>query len=410
MGVYRDKLRDNRWCYEFQVAGQRHRGVCRTSDGSYVKSKGDATLAEAAARKKVKADQGVAKNGIQPGAYTLAMALDRHIGKTGIDSGASHIASLNRIASEMLGHFGLHRAVVDIGADDVEGYRKFLAAQKRKVWKGGPRKMTGADLDNPRLWKKLDKLRSASEVNHCLDFLRSALRGVHKMRDPRTGVSMLPFPPEIEPVFETERDPTPMSEAEFRARLHDAPSWVVDAANLAWWFGLRNTEALTLELRHLDYENHCLRLMGAETKSGKDQAVYGGREGWIIARWLARKARRRRQKFLVTWPGRHWFKKARRGEAVPDDAWQPLKTIRRSWTDTIDRAGIENPRRFHDLRAAYITNAAKLGSSALTKGLARHASMATTERYIGVARNDLAEAANLAAERRSRLRVVKGGS
>jgi hypothetical protein len=81
MGVYKDKLRDTRWCYEFQAGGQRHRGVCRTSDGSYVKSKGDATLAEAAARKKVKADQGVAKNGIQPGAYTLAMALDRHIGK-----------------------------------------------------------------------------------------------------------------------------------------------------------------------------------------------------------------------------------------------------------------------------------------------------------------------------------------
>ena len=317
MGVYRDKLRDNRWCYEFQLGGRRYRGVCRTADGDYVKSKGNATLAEAAARKKVKDDQGVAKNGIQPGAYTLAMALDRHIGKTGIDSSASHIGSLNRIASEMLKHFGLHRAVVDIGADDVEGYRKFLSTQKRKVWKGGPRKMIRADLDNPRLWKELDKLRSASEVNHCLDFLRCALRGVHKMRDPVTGVSMLPFPPEIEPVFAPERDPTPMSEAEFRARLHDAPSWVVDAANLAWWFGLRNTEALTLELRHLDYENQCLRLLGGETKSGKDQAVYGGREGWIIARWLARKARRRRQKFLVTWPGRHWFKKARRGRPSP---------------------------------------------------------------------------------------------
>jgi hypothetical protein len=77
---------------------------------------------------------------------------------------------------------------------------------------------------------------------------------------------------------------------------------------------------------------------------------------------------------------------------------------------SIDRAGIAHPRRFHDVRAAYIKNAAKLGSSALTKGLARRASMATTERYIGVARNDLAEAANLAAKRRSKLRVVKGGS
>jgi site-specific recombinase XerD len=109
----------------------------------------------------------------------------------------------------------------------------------------------------------------------------------------------------------------------------------------------------------------------------------------------------------VTWPGRYWFKKARRGEAVPDDAWQPLKTIRRAWTDTIERAGIENPRRFHDVRAAYITNIARLGSSSLTKGLTRHTSMATTERYIKIVENELAEAASRAARSRPRLRVVR---
>ena len=35
--------------------------------------------------------------------------------------------------------------------------------------------------------------------------------------------------------------------------------------------------------------------------------------------------------------------------------------------------------------------------------------MATTERYIGVAKDDLAEAANFADRRRSKIRVFRGG-
>jgi integrase len=411
MGVRRDKTRNNRWYYEFWIGDERFRGYPKKQNGEHVTLKSEAQEAESAARKQARAQQGAAKNGIKPGTYSLALALDRHISKCETDGGsASHLTSLNRIAIEMLAHFGENRAVVDINADDVEGYRKFLVAQKRKVWIGGPRKPTPADLELPqreKVWKELDRLRSPSEVNHCLDLLRCALQGVHKMQDPRTGQSMLPFPPTVEPVFEPERDPTPMSPAEFRARLKGAPSWVIDAANLAWWFGLRLTEALTLEVRHLDYENECLRLLASETKSGKDQAVYGGREGWIVVRWLERKALRRGQRRLVMWPGKFWYKAERRGERIPNDAWQPLKSIRRAWMDTIDRAGIENPHRFHDMRAAYITNAARLGSSKITKGLARHASMATTERYIKIVENELAEAAKRAARSRPRLRVVK---
>jgi integrase len=198
-----------------------------------------------------------------------------------------------------------------------------------------------------------------------------------------------------------------MPESEFRSRVNAAPSWVVEAANLAWHFGLRKTETLIVDLRHVDWENECIRLPAAVTKSGKDQALYGGHRGWILVRWLARQARRRGQTRLVMWPGRDWFKKQRRGERVPNEAWQPLTTFRRAWTDTIERAGIERPRRFHDLRAAYITNIARLGSSAITKGLARHASMATTERYIKLVEHQLAEAADRAAKSRPRLKVVR---
>jgi integrase len=297
--------------------------------------------------------------------------------------------------------------VTTIMVKDVAGYRAFCAEQNRKVWLGGPRKMADEDLDNPRLWKELDRKRSPSEVNHCLDLLRCALQGADSVQDPRTGERMLPFPPEVKPVFQPTRDPTPMPESEFRSRLTAAPSWVVEAANLAWHFGLRKTETLIVDLRHVDWENECIRLPAEVTKSGKDQALYGGHRGWILVCWLARQARRRGQTRLVMWPGRYWFKKQRRGERVPNEAWQPLTTFRRAWTDTIERAGIERPRRFHDLRAAYITNIARLGSSAITKGLARHASMATTERYIKLVEHQLAEAADRAAKSRPRLKVVR---
>ncbi|UYN97664.1 MAG: site-specific integrase [Enhydrobacter sp.] len=405
MTVYRDKQRKSRWCYEFVANGVRYRGVCKSPDGVYARTKADATAAEVAARARAKAEQGMARSGIRPGAYLLGQALLRHIGNQ-LDSSASHVASLRRIMGELLRFFGPDRAVVDIGVEDIDAYRKFAVAQKRRVWIGGPRKVEEGDEDRPELWRVLDRPRSASEVNHCLDCLRSALRAAHAVRDPRTGERVLPFPPEVKPVHNPGRDPTPMPEAEFSARLAGATPWVAEAASLARLFGLRLAEALMLEVRHLDHEEQCIRLRASETKSGKDQPVYGGDPGWQLLLRLASQARRRGQTRLVTWPGPKWHKAALRGDTVPEDVWRPLKSIRKGWLNTAVRGEIDHPHRFHDLRAGYITGIAKLGSSAITKRLARHASMATTERYIAVAADELARAANRAARRRA-LRVVK---
>lgn len=407
MTVFRDKRRKNRWSFEFWLDEVRHQGVCKRPDGTYVRDKGQAIEAEAAARARARAKQGIAKSGIRPGAYTFAQGLLRHISQTSVDASESHIKSMQRISTELLRWFGAETPVVDIGDDKTNEYRTWCAEQHRRVWLGGPRKMTDADFDNPKLWKELEQLRSPSEVNHCLDLLRCALHAAHNTRDPQTGERMLPFPPDVKPVFDPGHDPRPMPETELAARLGKAPAWVVDGAQLVRYFGLRLREALRLGPHHLDHENRCLRLRGHETKSGKDQALYGGREGWIVARWLARKAIRRGQTHLVTWPGPAWHKKLRKGETPPTDAWRPLKTIRRAWRDTIEAAGIEQPHRFHDVRAAYITNIAKMGSSTITKGLARHASMATTERYIKVVDDSFAKAADEATRRRGRLKVVR---
>lgn len=407
MTVYRDKSRKNRWCYEFVLDHVRHRGVCKTPEGAYTKSKAEATDAETAARARVRAEAGIAKSGIRPGAYTLAQGLLRHISQTSVDASQSHIKSMQRISAELLRWFGADRPVVDITDDDTNEYRTWCAEQRRRVWLGGPRKMAEADFDNPKLWKELDQLRSASEVNHCLDLLRCALQAAYNTRNPQTGERMLPFPPEVKPVAVLERDPRPMPEAELSARLAKAPLWVVHAARLVRCFGLRQREAVSLDVFHLDHEHRCLRLKGAETKSGKDQALYGGREGWILAKWLARRARRVGQTRLVLWPGPAWFKRFRQGQTPPAEAWRPIKTFRRSWRDTVEAAGIERPHRFHDVRAAFITNIAEMASSTITKGLARHASMVTTEKYIKVVDKKFADAAEEASRRRGNLKIVK---
>lgn len=421
MSVFRNPHNKNRWQYDFEIEGNRKQGVCKNADGSYCRDEREARRAEDEAYKAAKAKQGMAKAGIRPGSYTFAQAVLRHIAEASVDSSESHIKSLNRISGELFRFFGADTSVVDITDDDIsgparlgrriapdrptEGYRAWCFQQKRRVWLGGPRKITDADYDDPKLWKELDRPRSASEVNHCLDLLRCALDKAHRTRNPQTNDSELPFPPEVKAVHDPERDPRPMPEEEFEARKAKAPVWTREAALVSRYYGLREAEVRRLQLHHLDHEERCLRLRGHETKSGKDQAVYGGERGWILLRWLARRARRRGTTWLITWCGPAWVKKMRRGETPPNDVWRQLKTFRRSWRESAE--GIDRPHRFHDVRAKYITEAAKLGSSTLTKGLARHRSMATTEKYIKVADEDLARAADRATAKRPKLKVVR---
>lgn len=415
MTVFRDRRRDNRWSYEFQLDGRRYQGVCDNEDSTPCRSKGQAIEAESRRRKQVRIEAGMAKSGIVPGGFLLAQALDLHL-ESLVDCSESHRLSVTRITAELLTWFGIDRTVGTIGKEDVTAYRSAAVAQKRRVWIGGPRKRRPEDFENPRLWKELDRPISASEVNHKLDLLRCALDAAHKVRDPMTGHSALPFPPEVPPVFAPKRQPTPMPEAELDARLAVAMPWTVDAAMLGRLFGCRAKEALRVGRRHIDRQERCLRFKGAETKSGRDEALYGGEAGWDLLLRLEAQALRRGQENLVTWPGIQWARRCSLGRWPADDTvdettgrsvWQPLKSVRRSWRTSSAAAGVEAPHRFHDTRAAYISDVARLGSSTITKNLARHSSMATTEGYIGVVAQDLPQAADEAARRRARLKVVK---
>lgn len=415
MTVFRDARRNGRWSFNFKLNRKRYQGVCDNEDGTPARTKGQAQEAEARRRKEVRALQGMARSGLAPGGYLLAQAIDLHL-ESLVDASASHLKSVKRIAGELLQFFGVDRPIAAIPLPEVNAYRTFAVAQKRKVWVGGPRAPTPADHRNPKLWKVLARPRSASEVNHCLDVLRCAFKAAHKVRDPLTGHSTLPFPPDVAPVFDTNRVPTPMPEAELADRLAEAPPWTRETALLARLFGCRLTEAATVELRHMDRQERCLRFLGSETKSGRDEPLYGGDEGWRLLERLEAQARRRGTTRLITWPGPAWARRVARGEIPTDDArdpktadsiWRPLKSIKTSWKGSARRAGVEQPHRYHDVRAAYITDIARGASGPLTRLLARHASMATTEKYIGLVDSDRKKAANQAARRRARMKVVK---
>ena len=126
-----------------------------------------------------------------------------------------------------------------------------------------------------------------------------------------------------------------------------------------------------------------------QTKTGDEQLCYGGAEGWDLAKRLARQARSRGVRFLVTWPGLKAPRHNRDNLPATGFNWQPLKSIRNAFGRTAKVAGITAPRRFHDLRAAYISEVASTEKSGKRIQLvARHKSFTTTERYIALANPD----------------------
>ncbi len=89
----------------------------------------------------------------------------------------------------------------------------------------------------------------------------------------------------------------------------------------------------------------------------------------------------------------------------------PLKSVRKSWATSAKDAGIEKPRRFHDVRGAYITQVARgTRSSRMIREAARHRDQSTTDRYIEIAQNETAKAVEKAMRPAGpKLRLVSGG-
>ena len=413
MTVYRrTKEPGQPWYYDFQLSKVRYQGYCLDSEsGAPARSEKEARDIEGAERRAAKACQGIARSGIRAGAFTLAQAMTLHLDNQ-VESTPEHVANLAMYSREILAFFKPETPVTKIPVQRVQAYRKHCAEQLVRIWIGGGGKHNKKkDRHDPKFWKAGDRMRSAATVNHYLDCLRGAFTQAHEAKHPVTGQPMLPFPPKVEPLDAPKRKPTPMQDSELEARLAVAMPWVRESAEFARYYGLRMDEAARVTIRHVDFEARCLRFKGEDQKSGRDEEAYGGAIGWRLVQRLVKQARTRGQDHLITWPGPQHTWNVRMGRGVPRDAWRPLKSVRKSWATSAKDAGIEKPRRFHDVRGAYITQVARgTRSSRMIREAARHRDQSTTDRYIEIAQNETAKAVEKAMRPAGpKLRLVSGG-
>jgi integrase len=405
MGVKRRGDRGNAWWYEFERDGVRHRHPCMTRDTpdgplrpsrNITEAKAAEELAKGVARQK----RALQASGIEPGRYMLGKAAAVYLGGKA-DAGESHRRNAQLYMDEIVGFFGDTASMADLTHDDgpagqLEKYRTFCSQQTIKKWKGG-RQTRGEvkDWRNPKNWKDTGRPRSKRTVNNYLKALLKLFQIADRTRDPETKRPMIDRIPAIKLHKLPRRLPRPIPDDEFMARMSTLPPWAREAGWLARLFGLRLAEGLELERRHLDRDRRGIRFDAGDTKSGNEEFAFGGEAGWRLLLWLDAQAASRGQKRLVTWPGPKHFQGWLDGERVPVAAWRPLKAITSSWRGSARRAEIGRPHRFHDVRARFVTEVAKV-QHASAQGAARHQQASTTAMYIHVADSEIASAVDRA--------------
>lgn len=419
MTVFQNKQRGGIWSYDFWRNSWRYAGYCiDPKTGKPVTTK---TAAKAIERAEItKAEESGARPQRGDGRYALAEAqaalLKRVIEKR---RKKKHIANIRLWGDDILRHFGPEKPFAELTQADVDGYIVAVFSETVKRWAGGKRSPTKADYGNPALWRDTGRLRSKRQGNNYAKHFRKMLGVAAKVKDPVTRRPVLDQDPPLEIELERvpKRKPRPMPDDELEARMESLPPWRQDQAELARRYGLRAEETYRVELRHVEgAARPVIFFRGEEAKSGHDEYAQSGPEGWALVNRLRRQAKARGTTYLLTWPGPldgvHWYPVWRAGGKVPDAAWQPLRGPGSSWKKSAKRAGIDQPHRFHDVRARAITAVSKVSRSA-AKGFARHQASATTDLYIGVADDEVAAAAAEAMPRRAksarkpRLRAVR---
>lgn len=410
MTVFQDRRRGNRWSYEFELGKQRYQGVCIDPEtGALATSRRQALEIETLRKRAARQQHNIERSGLRADAYTLNQAAVLYLlRKEGKSDFANHLRYVREIRQFPPFADG-SKALVDITEHHCEEFRRHAGGRTLRKWIGGQRKPSGTPADE-RFWRDTGKPRSRREVNNHLKCLRALLAIGERVRDPVTRLPVLEKAPEVRLHRLPKRIPRPISDAELHARLDRARPWTREAAELARLFGLRLSEAVTLQRHHIDRDMGGLRFRAGDTKSGNEELAHGGAAGWRLLLELDAQAEARGQSHLVTWPGTKLWRAWLRGESIAATDWRPLASIRRSWATTARAAAIDDPHRFHDVRARFVTEVAKVMPAA-AQDAARHQDPATTARYIKLASSEIRAAVDQATARRppapTRLKVVK---
>jgi hypothetical protein len=420
MTVFQDKRRPGKpWVYSFFLRKQRYQGDCVDAQGVPAATKRAALDVQADRRQAARQAQSLAKSGLRRDAYTLNQAAILYLARKQTDAPSDYDNQLSYIREirafrDPDGHdyAGGHKAFVDVTDEDNQAYRRHLTTRTIQIWTGGPKRKRDAP-NAARFWKDSGRKLAPRQVNKHLVALKALFTIATKTRDPVTREFVLDAEPEIKLLPVPKRIPRPIGDEELAARQAEAPQWTREAAELSRLFGLRQGEAFWVGLQHVDRTTNNelvgLRFRPNETKSGNEELAFGGEAGSELLLELEAQARARGTRTLVAWPGKKYFRAFMLGRDVPRECWVPLKSVRSSWKRAAERAGVENPHRFHDVRARFITEVAKVQPSA-AQDAARHQDPATTALYIKLASSEVRDAVSQAMAQRPaprKLKIVK---
>jgi integrase len=392
MTVYFDKRR-GRWVYDFVFDRKRYKRDCLDAAGSPVAARRAAVQIEHAARERAK----IAPKLMDGSAVTLAMVA-RQL-KAQWQRGSDR-DNTRRYVREILEFFGPETPIAKIDAQRIAEYIDWALVQPARFWIAGatttPRKNSKAARQPLR---DLGRTRSPNTVNHYLVPLRQIVKKAAKLRDPQTQELVLRDPPSVPILPKLKRKPRPVPDAVLSRALELLTPHAARGVFLTLFFGTRQRELFGLKIKHIDFAAGGLRFPADETKSKTDEFIPGGAMAMAFLALLAGEAMVRQTPYLITW---------RRYPSLP---WTPIASPKRAWTDAMKtiKAEFGARWRWHDIRAAYITQIAMTSPSAsVVQSMARHADFATTQLYIEVADKMRAAAAESAMERPA-LRIIGGG-
>lgn len=394
MTVYFNKDR-NRWCYTFELAGERFASYAREIDGTPCASKRASLRAEGRERERA----AIGPKTPRADDYTLAQAFaDLAPAWARQDDWTNK----QRYIRELLDFFGRDTPIGAVDAPRIRAYVEFARSQPLRLWAGGP-KRDPSDPKHARFWKTQAKTRAPATVNLYLKLLGQAVQHAAGVIDQITGQPALRHAPKVPAIAVPKRKARPVPEAVLSELLRTVPEHIVDAIVLTLYFGFRRGEMFTLQIQDVDLDAGGVRLEAGDVKDHEDAFIPGAPAAMEYLQRLAEQARGRGTTFLITW--RRYRKDPAAQALVP---WRPISSPKRAWSTAMKAIEQQFGRRWrwHDIRASFITHVAMTAGAVAAQKMARHSRYETTQGYVEVADEERRIAATRAADRPA-LQVVR---
>lgn len=387
MTVYFDKER-KRWRYHFERARKRYSGYCLDAAGKPVTSRSAAREAEAVAKRHVDIEPSI----VPSSSVTLAMIVATLTPRLKMQS---QWEEQRRFLREIVAYFGAQTPISSIGKTQIDDYITFALSQPHKIWIGGPTKEPNA-RDNERYWRDSGKTRSPATVNHYLPVLRAIFTRAYETRDPITGKRLIEEMPKIVNLPTPKRQARPITDEALTTALAILPAHVADAVIASLLFGFRRQEIFHLEIADVDFGAGGVWLKAERVKNRTDTFLPGGTTAMEHMRKLVDQAKARGATRLITYQRR---RKTDENQAA--EPWHPVESPKRAWSTAMKVVETElgTRWRWHDIRAAFITQIAVTAGAVAAQQLARHSRLSTTQGYIAAHSSTIKAAADEAANR-----------